>query len=277
MKQIHICLLVASLLLVGCNASKRIAGDEKPPPKKSARFLGKQLEMNAFDFNSLSFRASMKVNLPDRQENLSLKASVRMRKDSVIWMSITATSLRYEVARLLITTDSIQVRYKTDASKPALYEVHGFDYLDNLAGTKMDFKTLQNVLVGNSIDLGESEKLRASVEGMRYLLSSLKKRDLRRMQDENEEPDDISYRLWVRPQDFRVGRLAIDDYQQERFLSVSYKTYQSLEDKLLPENVEIKASASERMEVDMEYKKPKVDPVLKFPFRIPKTTWKQNE
>ena len=70
-----------------------------------------------------------------------------MIKDSIIWVSISATILNVEVARARITKDSVIVLLKQDKQ----VQYRSLDYLQELTEIPFDFKTLQDMILGNVV------------------------------------------------------------------------------------------------------------------------------
>src|SRR5882762_8806081 len=104
------------------------------------------LQKHYIDYKS--FNAKIKVDWEDskgRQPDLS--AVVRIMKDSAIWISISATILNLEAYRMLITKDSVilmNIREKE-------VQYRSLDYLQDVTEIPFDYKTIQDLLVGNPI------------------------------------------------------------------------------------------------------------------------------
>ena len=64
------------------------------------------LEINEFDYDYLKAKAKFRYN--DGKEDLKATANFRIKKDSLIWMSISA-SLGIEAARVMINKDSMAI------------------------------------------------------------------------------------------------------------------------------------------------------------------------
>src|SRR3569833_85910 len=75
---------------------------------------------------------------------------IRIRKDSVIWINVSAVGGMIQVARVFISPDSIfLVNY-------LLKEAHVLPIKDvsKLLPVSVDFKTLQNLIIGNALRNG---------------------------------------------------------------------------------------------------------------------------
>lgn len=106
------------------------------------------LNKNYIDFKT--FNAKVKVDYQDSKgKQPDVTAIVRIIKDSAIWISLTASFLNIEIYRVLITNDSVILLNKQD--REVLYR--SLDFLQEVAEIPIDFKTLQDLLVGNPVFL----------------------------------------------------------------------------------------------------------------------------
>jgi hypothetical protein len=114
------------------------------PEKVSSQVLLDSINKHHVDFDWLSLKARVDYDNGKKSENFT--ANIRMRRDSVIWVSITSL-MGLEVARMLITKDSVEVlnRLKKEHTKKP------FNLLDNVAPFKVDISLLQDLLVGNYV------------------------------------------------------------------------------------------------------------------------------
>ncbi len=128
-------------------SSKEIAvNDTHADTLKYIQGVVGKVTANHIDFKT--FSAKMKVNYQDKDgEQPELTVTLRMYKDSAIWISVSATLINIEVFRLLITPDSVKLIDKR-AKKVHLRSVN---YLRELTQLPFDFYTLQELLIGNPI------------------------------------------------------------------------------------------------------------------------------
>ena len=100
-----------------------------------------------------TFSAKIKVEFQDskgKQPNIT--AYVRIIKDSLIWISGYATVFNIEAFRVLINKDSVFVIDKINKQ----VQLRSMDYLQEVTQIPFDFKTLQNLLIGNPVFLEDS-------------------------------------------------------------------------------------------------------------------------
>lgn len=104
------------------------------------------LNKNYIDFKT--FNAKIKVQYQDSKgKNQDVTAIVRIMKDSAIWISLTASFLNIEAYRVLITKDSVILLNKLDKE----VQYRSLDYLQEVTEIPFDYKTLQDLLVGNPV------------------------------------------------------------------------------------------------------------------------------
>lgn len=100
-----------------------------------------------------TFNAKIKVESEDSKgKNPDLTAVVRIVRDSAIWMSLSATILNVEVYRVLITPDSVVLMNKQEKE----VQYRSLDYLQEVTRIPFDFRTLQDMILGNPVFVGDS-------------------------------------------------------------------------------------------------------------------------
>ena len=151
------------ILLFGCHTTKKIINKAIAPKDSSSTVITNQsasdslitihrsmtsLRNHYIDFKT--FSAKIKVEYEDNKgKKPELTANIRIIKDSAIWMSLSATFLNIEVYRMLITRDSVFLLNKQDKE----VQFRSMDYLQDVTEIPFDYKTLQDLLVGNPIFL----------------------------------------------------------------------------------------------------------------------------
>ena len=99
--------------------------------------------------NYTTFSAKMDVEYRDGDgKKYDVNAVIRMYKDSVIWVSVTAI-LGIEGLRAYITKDSVKLLNKQDK----VYTARSVSYLQEVTALPLSLSTLQDLLVGNPVFL----------------------------------------------------------------------------------------------------------------------------
>jgi hypothetical protein len=103
----------------------------------------KILAASAIDYETVKLKTKISYNAAGK--NQKFNAQFRIDKDKTIWVSISVVAL--EVARAVVTPDSV-IAYDRINKK---YYQFTFDQIVKLINIDVDFKTLQNIIVGDAI------------------------------------------------------------------------------------------------------------------------------
>jgi len=103
------------------------------------------LGRNHIDFQTFSGHMHVHYEGGDGKDN-EFNAIVRIKKDSMIWVSINAV-LGFEAFRLLITPDSVKILDRLHK----IARLRSVTYLQDQIHLPVDFKTLQDLLIGNPV------------------------------------------------------------------------------------------------------------------------------
>lgn len=231
---------------------------------RSSKFLVKKLKENEFNFNTVSAKANVSV-IDSSDKKTSFKVHLRIKKDSVIWMSITKIGL--EAARVIITTDSLKLfdRFKKE------YFIGDFKYINKLFGTDLDYQMLEALLVGNSLDFDEDEKIHARVDRKKelYFLSTEKKRKVNKeIKKEKEKIRKEAQVLWLDPISFKIKELLLSSPETNRSFSGEYSKYKELDTQLVPDKMRFVLKSNTTSTIEIDYSKFSSGKSLTFPFKI---------
>lgn len=102
------------------------------------------MEWAPLDFNYLVIKS--KINFKAQGNSTNLTANIRMKKDSLIWLSITP-GMGIEVLRAIVTPDSVKVINRLENK----YEAYSISYINQKLGVDLNYYNLQNLLVGDML------------------------------------------------------------------------------------------------------------------------------
>ncbi len=256
-------LFLTVLALPSCTVRKKLTATRSSHiTKHSARETEALLKKNELQFTWISARFSADAALDSSQ--VSFNVSLRGRRDSVLWFSMTVIGV--EAARAIITKDSVKF----------MDEIHGqyfagdFNYINKLLNADLDFDMLQSMLIGNSTDFyEEEEKLHAAVDDGRYLLSTIRKRKLKKVITRNKELKDPAQSIWLDPQTFKIVRLLFNDFNQNRTFEASFDKFDKIDSMLFPYQIHYSIKAEKNVDVKIDYSKVNINSVQSFPFKVP--------
>jgi Domain of unknown function (DUF4292) len=257
--------MVLTALIASCKSTKKIQAAIAKKDSTSM-FITNQTELDSLamisnlvteihskqmDFKT--FSAKIKVEYEDSKSKQSITAYVRMIKDSAIWVSGYATVFNIEAFRALIKKDSVFVIDKIN--KEVLYR--SIDYLQEVSEIPFDFKTLQDLLIGNPIFFDdsvvsyketESKILLATIGGKFKHLLTLTKPD-RLLTHSKLDDLNISRN--------RTADITYGEFENKN--SINFSTYR-----------EITVSEKNKLDIQMNYKQYEFNKDLQISFIIPK-------
>ncbi len=271
--------LIIMVMFVSCRQT-RLLSNEKVRPM-GARKLYSNVTGNYLPYHTLSIK--FEVNIQSEDINQSLSGTLRIRKDSLIWISITP-ALGIEAARLQFTPDSIMFmnRLKNE------YFINPYDYFENKLQTELSFNDLQavfsnEVFLYSESDEESNEKFNAdsldrdyfrktfisSTDSNRYVLKTHRKHKIKKHIKRNKTNELIVETLKIAPEIFKLTDVSINDYTEKRNLNIQYSDFIDVNTKVVPSliNIEIK-TAEKQFRAEIKYNKITVDSDVSFPFKI---------
>lgn len=250
-------LLILSLAtaLFSCSATKKIP--QAPPVIKDNATTAPESEtpetviskLNHIDFNTFSGKAD--VDFDDGKGNVrSVSAKLVMKKDEAIWIS--AGLLGFEGMRVLITKDSVKIINKLDKE----YTATSLAYLQDKIGLPVDFKTLQDLLIGNAVFVNKEN---ASMEKSEYsiLLTTqvAKFKNLLTLSMPGYLPT--------------VSKLSDTDENEKRSAELNYNDYNAISGRNFSTSRKINVSYKNNIKINLNFRSADFDGEVSTPFSIP--------
>lgn len=229
---------------------------------KNARTLTTNLKTKEFKFDRLSAKLSVEAVI-DSADN-SFTVTLRMKKDSVIWMSMS--KLGIEGARVLITRDSVKFMNRQKSQ----YFKGDYAYISKLLNTELDFEMLQSLLVGNSVEFyDEDEKIKPGIDNCQYTLGTIRKYKLRKV-ERGKTLKESAQSIYMVSETFKVARILFYEFNPDRSFDANFGDFQMLEDsQLFPMQMNYIIKAQKNVNIDLKYSKVTLNEELSFPFKIP--------
>jgi hypothetical protein len=209
-------------------------------------------KINKDQINFSTFQAKVKVDYDDGKSSYKdLNAVIRMKKDSVIWISVNAL-LGIEAMRVIITPDTVSIMNKIDKT----IQYQRFDYLKEVSKLPVDFSTLQDLLIGNKVFL-DSNIVAYGVSETYVSLTMLGKFFKNFSQ--------------FTPTDLTLMRSKLDDVDvtRSRSADLSYDDYVPINGYSFPNKRGISISDKKKLDIDLEFKQVQFDLILNYPFSVP--------
>jgi len=264
MKKIAVFAIIIFLALMSCRSTKKlqtainkkdtianITVDEDS--LKTLENVMDNIHKHYIDFKT--FSAKIRIQYEDSKgKQPDVNAFIRIQKDSLIWVSINATFLSIEAFRILISKDSIWILNKLQKQ----VEYHSLSYLEQVAKIPLDFKTLQDLIIGNPIYMGNKIVAYKKTEN-RILISTVGEhfKNLLTLSASNNyliersKLDDINLAF------NRTGDLTYYEYENKG--GVFFSTFR-----------EITVAEKTKVDITLNFKQYDFNNDLTFPFNIPK-------
>ena len=232
---------------------------------KSGKTLSKLMNDSELNFTYASARFSCQLTL-DSEEH-SFNVTVRCRKDSVIWLSIS--KLGIDAARILITKDTVKFTMGLTEKK---YFVGDFSYINQMLHADLDYDMLQALLFGNSADFqDEDDKLKPGRDkgNCQYFLSTIRRRHLRRINNGTETPSESYQTIWLDPETFKITTLEFTDIQTKRKFASTYSDFKVIDKYHAPFKLLYTITAEKNIKAEISYSRININEPQTFPFKIP--------
>jgi hypothetical protein len=251
-----ICGIALLTFFASCKAKKELLPASLIPkvmaeePKSD---LAKIAKINAIKqmntvFNTLSIKATANLNIDNKNNEVNM--NIRIRNKEVIWVSVTAIA-GLEVARAYITPDSVKILNRLDN----IYIQKPFSYIYEFTNERINFQTLQSILVGNAMYEFISEDTAVNLEGENTLLESVL--------------TSMIYNFKVDSKN-KVLVNQLNDSEAGQELLVNYSNFMTINDQLIPLTVSMNSKAKNKaISLDLNYSKVDMDTKFELPFRVP--------
>lgn len=258
-------LLIFIICLIGLSACKnKEKASRKTLEGKKAEYLLSQLDINEFHFNTFSTKSEF--TLLQEGKKTKFKATIRLKKDSILWMSITP-ALGIEMARVLITQDSVKMINRLDKT----YFIGDFNFINTKFNVDLSFDDIQAVMLGNSIAFEKDEKLKFAIDNEMYYLGNMAKRKAKKADDkpvkvERKKEEVVS--LWLDEETFKINKFLLSDLTADRFILGSYGQHEIIEDQILPRELNFDIQSQKPAQIEVNYYKVNMNKPLSFSFKI---------
>jgi len=258
-------LLVVSLFMPGCRSTRELKKIIAPVDSAaiirnrsiadSLRFVDST--MSAFrnhhiDFHSFSGKLKVEAE-GSKGKQPDLTAVIKIISDSAIWLSISSSFLNIEVYRVLITHDSLILLNKQDK----VIQFRSLDYLQEVTGIPFDYKTMEDLLVGNPVFFSDS------------IYAYTRKEDVTLI---SARAYPFKNLLTLSNDKFLLLHSKLDDLEVDRHRTadISYSDFDNQQGYFFPAGRQIVITEKNMLDVRMNYKQYEFNKELSIQFSIPR-------
>jgi len=260
---------VATCLLASCRSTRKIqtAIAKKDtvvapvvttpalPKEDSTAFIKETLsKMNTQQIDFKTFSAKVDVDYKGGDgKKYNVNANLRMYKDSVIWISVTAI-FGIEGLRAYITKDSVKILNKQDK----VYTARSVAYLREMTALPLDLHSLQDILIGNPVFIdGNIISYVKSENANNVTLLSL---------------GSVFKHLLTLNKNAKIESSKLDDrdVSKSRTCTLVYDNYENKKGVPFSTGRRITVSEKTNLDIKLDFKQYEFNETLSFPFSVPK-------
>ena len=224
------------------------------PHRDSIKFIKDtyhQLLENSIGFQTFSAKINTDYEGSDGKK-YDVNAFVRMKKDSIIWISVNV-ALGLEGMRVLIDKDSVYILNKLDKE----YQVRSISYLQEVAALPLDLHTMQELIIGNPVFL-DTNIVSYAKDGSTISLLS--------------EGKWFRHLISIHNNDHVVLHSKLDDVDilRSRTCFLNYSDYEKEKGVKFSTNRTISVTEKTKLDVKLNFKQYAFNETLTYPFSVPK-------
>ncbi|MCX6304373.1 MAG: DUF4292 domain-containing protein [Bacteroidetes bacterium] len=262
LRRYQLLLLAPLFFMASCSPARKVM--KAPIKEEGADFLFAKLKEKELKFDW--FSAKFSAEYSNKGKENSFNGQIRIRKDSLIWISLTPM-LGIEAVRLMISQDSVKMINRLNDT----YFVGDYEYVNKFLNTNIDFDLLQAFLLGNDLQFYENGKFRASIDRGEYKLSTGERHKLKKFVRSQEENLKIFIQnIWLDPVNFKITHADVKEIRRDNIrLESTYDGFEQLDDQLFPRKMTYTVWADNTIRVKADFSKMTLNIPLQFPFKIP--------
>lgn len=252
----------AVLLLSSCKSTRPMI--KAPLKEEGPDYLYSRLKENELHFEWLSLKFD--ASYTEKKNTTDFKGQIRIRKDSMIWITITP-ALGIEMIRLVITNDSVKFVNRLDKK----YFIGDYKLVSDFLKIHVDFDILQSIILGNDFQFYETNSFRASIENFDYKLSTTQRGKIRKeAEGTSDESVILLQEIWLDPGSYKIKKIDLKEYMKEnRKLEAYYSDFTALESQIYPATINYNIMADDLLKARIFYNKVTINEPMSFPFSIP--------
>jgi hypothetical protein len=235
------------ILVSACKKPPIIVSDQAP--KKEFAYFA----IDEIDF--IYFTSKAKIHYKDRSNEFKANGNIRIRKDSVIWISVNAAA-GFEAFRILINKDSIHVldRLQND------YRAYDYPSLSRKLNVNLNYRIIQSIILGNLMVERNQEDKVSKPDSLQYLLS--------------QNDGNLSIKNFVNIKTRKIEKVDIKEGKESNQLIIKYSNFVLLGTYLFPAENNISLNYKDgnayQTTIHIEHNKTECpDKEINFPFNVP--------
>lgn len=241
--------LFFALIFVSCKT--RVPTEMEKLPKMKDDELEEALSKIAvFDFET--FYAKISTDYKDSTRKVSFKTSLRMVRDSALNATITYAAI--PIVNSLVTPDSVFISNKRDKC----YIEESMTYFKQSFGVSFSHMNLEELLLGKPVGYDKEEKYHRVKDPYRYMLTTHKEREIRKLERKGEKDLIMSY--WISNDLKTLRGMRIESLEDTTVIDIDYTERQWLDSLSVPSKARVRIiTPRQEIVIDMDYNKARLN------------------
>ncbi len=209
-----------------------------------------KVEQISFDY----LTAKTKIKYIDGNRRVNGTAHIRMRMDSMIWISVSPMGI--EASRCIITKDTILVINRM----AKVFYAFNFEEISKFFNFNIDYDLVQAILLGN-LALPIDDESKISKENKYFLIK--------------QKTGKLDIQSFVNMLTKKIETVILDEVSTKNSMSLKYDNFKPLNEFLFAENCQMNITYTSQQgpvvtSLNLQHNKVEIsDKPLKFPFNIP--------
>lgn len=259
-KYIFYCSIFTLAVLNSCGVGKDASNETNVK-----RLNDKEAQETLFAFEKVDFKcfyAKIGIEYKDTTRSNSFSATAKMRVDSAFSGTMSVGPIIG--ATYLVSTDSL---FFTDKMNNCYFKEH-ISYLTTVFGTEIQYQFFQGLILGLPIGLDSTIKYNVKHTKEYYILSSFKKKDLKKI-DETEEGD-IFVQYYLNTETLYLDQMSIQVPSDSVTIDINYKNRVLYDNVYMPEKTMIHiGQPTNNIFIELDYKSIKLNECKEININIP--------
>lgn len=258
------------LMFTACHSTKNVVS-KTDIKQLEVSSLYDSLKTHYGDYSTVSFKFDIESkeikSLP-----IQIKGSMRIKKDSIIWISIAPT-MNIEVLRCVLTKDSVKCYSKLQKT----YYASSLDSITKLVGFDCDYQTIQSILLNELFFCDQNEKtdtlavlktFETNIKNNSAIIKAHSKKEFKKNEMLSLQ------QIWTIDNTiFRISDVEIKNdnvaENSDIILRLHYGNFQKIENIDFPMMISMKAkNPRNKISMDLNFNKITFNEDLSFPFNV---------
>ncbi len=261
--------IICIMSIVSCKTHKK-AAKKKVKKTTEEELIIKQLKENAFDYKYFDAKFTAQYNVDGN--STTVKGILRMKKDSVIWASISP-AFGIEMARLKVTPDTLKLLNRLQSK----YLAEDFSMLNSMLGTNLDFDILQALLTGNDLVFYDENCFQLQNGQTIYLLHAPERKKHSRIITPGDRARLLEQYITLNAKSFKVEKNIIKDVKSGSNIEAIYQDFKKIGQQSFPSQLIIDFNDKRARSLNISYSRIRTNDEVRFPFSIPGKYKKMNQ